>query len=378
MTEKAKPCKGVIKKIISAKTNKISYKMDKIKFALTGCGRICPKHIESLKNIPDVSIVAVCDIIEEKAKRFASMLQVPYYTDYLKMIDAEDIDVVNILTPSGMHWKMAIEAMNRGKHVIVEKPMALKITHADKMIEAADKNGVRLFVVKQNRFNVAVIKAREAFEKNRFGKLVLGTVRVRWSRDQSYYNQDSWRGTWENDGGALTNQASHHIDLLQWFFGEVESVMAMTATALVNIEAEDTGVAVLRFKSGALGVIEATTATRPKDLEGSLSVLGENGTVEIGGFAVNKIKTWNFKNETAEDRDIISKYGENPPNVYGFGHEAYFRHVTGSLKTGKSALVEGLEGRKSLEIINAIYESAFTGKQVFIHNQFSNSPLGGI
>lgn len=351
--------------------------MKKVKFALVGCGRISSKHVDSLQKISDASIVAVCDIIEERAKKIAEKLQVPFYTDYLKMIDNKEIDVVTILTPSGMHWEMAIAAMNKGKHVIVEKPMALKMVHADKMIETADRNSVRLFVVKQNRFNVAIVKAREALEKGRFGKMVLGTVRVRWSRNQSYYNHDSWRGTWQNDGGALTNQASHHIDLLQWFFGEVESVMAMTATALVKIEAEDTGIAILRFKSGALGVIEATTAIRPKDLEGSLSILGETGSVEIGGFAVNKIKTWNFVNEIEEDNDIVSKYGENPPNVYGFGHEAYLRHVVESLKTGKLALVEGSEGRKSLEIINAIYESAFTGKQVTLPCSFNNSPLGG-
>jgi len=346
------------------------------KFALIGCGRISYKHVESLRKIKNVEIVAVCDNRPEKALKYAKELNIPHYVDYREMLSKEDIDVVNVLTPSGMHWDIAIDVMNHGKHVVVEKPMALKLADADKMLEAADRNGVRLFVVKQNRFNSAVVKTREAFDANRFGKLVMGTVRVRWARNQAYYDQDSWRGTWAYDGGVFTNQASHHIDLLQWFLGDVESVMAMSRTALVNIETEDTGAAILRFTNGAIGIVEATTATRPKDLEGSLSILGEKGTVEIGGFAVNTIKVWNFTEPLESDQNIIAEYGENPPNIYGFGHEAYFRHVIESLETGKSALVDGFVGRKSIEIINAIYESIATGKQVFIHNQFKNSPLG--
>lgn len=350
--------------------------MNTYKFALIGCGRICYKHVESLKNIKNAEIVAVCDIIPEKAKKYGKELNIPFYLDYREMLKKEDIDIVSILTPSGTHPEIAIDVMNNRKNVIVEKPMALKIQDADLMIETADLNNVRLFVVKQNRFNSAILKARDAFLSGRFGKLVLGTVRVRWSRNQTYYDQDDWRGTWALDGGVLTNQASHHIDLLQWFFGNVESVMAMTSTALVDIETEDTGIAIIRFTNGALGIIEATTATRPKDLEGSLSILGEKGTVEIGGFAVNKIKVWNFVEEIDKDKKVIEEYGENPPNVYGFGHEAYLRDVFESLEKNKAALVEGFEGRKSIEIINAIYESARTGKKIYIHNQFRNSPLG--
>lgn len=346
------------------------------RFALLGCGRICYKHIESLKKISQADIVAVCDNKPERARKYGNELNVPYFLDYREMLRNENIDIVNILTPSGMHSDMAIECMDAGKHVIVEKPMALKVKDTDDMLRAADRNGVRLFVVKQNRFNAAVIKAREALTSNRFGKLVLGTVRVRWSRNQAYYDQDDWRGTWALDGGVFANQASHHIDLLQWFFGDVESVMAVTRTALVNIETEDTGVALLEFTNGAIGVIEATTATRPVDLEGSLSVLGEKGAVEIGGFAVNVIKTWNFSEPIDDDQKILAQYGENPPNVYGFGHEAYFRNVISSLETGKDAIVEGFEGKKSVEIINAIYESAAIGAKVYIHNQFRNSPLG--
>jgi UDP-N-acetyl-2-amino-2-deoxyglucuronate dehydrogenase len=350
--------------------------MKKLKFALIGCGRICYKHVESLKNIEDAEIVAVCDIVSERAKKYGEELSIPFYIDYRAMLQEEEIDIVSILTPSGTHPEIAIEVMNSKINVIVEKPMSLQINDADKMIEAADLNNVRLFVVKQNRFNSAVLKAREAYESGRFGKLVMGTVRVRWARNQTYYDQDEWRGTWALDGGVLTNQASHHIDLLQWFFGDVESVMAMTKTALVDIETEDTGIALIRFTSGALGVVEATTATRPKNLEGSLSVLGEKGTVVIGGFAVNKVDVWNFTEEHISDKKVVEEFGEAPPNVYGYGHEAYLRDVFHSLQNNEAALVEGFEGKKSIQIINAIYESAKTGKKVYIHNQFQNSPLG--
>lgn len=276
----------------------------------------------------------------------------------------KDIDAVALLTPSGMRSEHVAACAKAGKHVLVEKPMALRLQDADDMIRACDEAGVKLFVVKQNRFNVPVLKAREALEAGRFGKLVLGTVRVRWCREQAYYDQDSWRGTWAYDGGVLTNQASHFIDLLEWFFGDVISVHARAITALVRIEAEDTAVATLKFKNGALGIIEATTATRPADLEGSLSILGEKGVVEIAGVAVNEIRIWRFVDELASDKDVIEKFSVNPPNVYGFGHQAYYQHVVDCLSNQRSALVDGLEGRKSLELISALYESIETGQEV--------------
>jgi UDP-N-acetyl-2-amino-2-deoxyglucuronate dehydrogenase len=208
------------------------------------------------------------------------------------------------------------------------------------------------------------VKLREALDAGRFGKLVLGTVRVRWCRRQEYYDQDPWRGTWALDGGVLSNQASHHIDLLEWFMGEVQSVYAKATTALVDIETEDTAVVVLKFRSGALGVIEATTATRPVDLEGSISVLGERGTVEVGGFAVNEMKVWRFEQPLPEDEQVLSRFSVNPPNVYGFGHQAYYQHVVNCIRHEQPQLVDGLEGRRSLELISAIYESIETGREV--------------
>jgi predicted dehydrogenase len=253
--------------------------------------------------------------------------------------------------------------------------MALTLDDADSMIRACDENGIRLFVVKQNRYNLPVQQLKKALDDNRFGKLVLGTVRVRWCRPQEYYDQDSWRGTWKYDGGVLTNQASHHIDLLEWCMGDVESVFAKSVTALVDIEAEDTAVVTLKFQNGALGIIEATTAVRPKDLEGSISIMGETGSVEIGGFAVNEIKHWNFK-DTIQSDNNINDFSVNPPNIYGFGHKAYYEHVVDCISNDKKALVDGLVGRKSLELINAIYESIETGKEVFLRFKPTKCKLG--
>ena len=339
-------------------------------FALLGCGRIAPKHVEALTTgvVKGARLVAVCDENPQRAEAIATAQNVPAFTDRFAMMKAmgDQIDVVSILTPSGLHAQHTVDMAKFGKHIVVEKPMSLTLGDADRMVSACDAAGVRLFVVKQNRYNTPVKKMREALDAGRFGKLILGTVRVRWCRTQAYYDQDAWRGTWAYDGGVFANQASHHVDLLQWMMGEVESVFAKTSTALANIETEDTGVVILRFKSGALGIIEATTATRPRDLEGSISVLGSTGTVEIGGFAVNEMKTWNFSTPEAEDDEVLAKYRTNPPNVYGFGHFEYLNQVVQSIRNKRSGLVDGLEGRKSLELIAAIYESVETGREVFL------------
>jgi len=351
---------------------------NKYRFALVGCGRISKKHLEAIEASENAELAAVCDIDLKRAESVGLKYGVPHYDSYDEMLKNESVDIVNILTPSGLHAAQTIDIVKKyRKHVICEKPMALKLEDADKMIQACDESGVKLFIVKQNRFNIPVQKAREALEAGKFGKMVLGTVRVRWCRDQAYYDNDAWRGTWALDGGVISNQASHHIDLLEWMLGEPVSVMAKTATFLANIEVDDTCVAIIKFKNGALGVVEATTATRPKDLEGSLSLLGEKGSVVIGGFAVNRMETWNFSDETeSESREILKKYAETPPNVYGFGHQRYLEHVIDSLSNNRRALVDGLEGRKSLELINAMYESAETGKEVFLRFEPKRSRLG--
>ena len=357
--------------------------MNKLKFALIGCGRISKKHIEVLtKHLTDkAELVAVSDPQGNRAEKVGKKIGIPFYKSYDDMFSEHpEIDVVNILTESGNHAKHTIDIVKKfKKHVVVEKPMALTLEDADEMIRTCDEAGIKLFVVKQNRYNLPVMKLREVLEKGKFGKLVMGSVRVRWCRPQAYYNQDEWRGTWAMDGGVFTNQASHHVDLLEWMLGEPVSVFAKSQTALVDIETEDTGVAIITFKNGAIGVVEATTATRPKDLEGSLSILGEKGSVVIEGFAVNEMKTWNFEGQDEEKREkILKNYNEKPNNVYGFGHIHYLDNVCESLLNNKKALVDGLEGRKSLELINAIYESIETGREVSLRFQPNKCKLGRI
>lgn len=346
--------------------------------SLVGCGRIAQRHAELLGSgaIGGAGLAAVCDLDPGKARLLGERHGVPWFTDAHEMMTSIDCDVVSVLTDSGSHGRVCVDLAPYGRHLIVEKPMALTLDDADEMIKACDANDIRLFVVKQNRFNLPIRKTREALESGRFGKIVMGTVRVRWCRTQEYYDQAEWRGRWATDGGVLSNQASHHVDVLEWMLGDVVSVFAMGRTALVDIEAEDTAVVLLRFKSGALGVIEATTATRPTDLEGSLSILGEGGSVEVGGFALNELKTWQFVEPRDGDDAIISEFSVNPPDVYGFGHRSYYEHVVDCLRHEKAQLVDGLEGRKSLELITAIYESIESGREVRVSFQPTYSRLG--
>ena len=354
--------------------------VDKLGFALVGCGRIAQRYsdIFASDSLPKGRLIAVCDRDMGRADKLASRHKVKAYSDFRKMMEihSKEIDVVCVLTESGYHATHSVELANFGKHLIVEKPMALTLEDADKMIAACDRAGIKLFIVKQNRYNLPVRKLREALDAGRFGKLVMGTTRVRWCRPQAYYDQDKWRGTWALDGGVFANQASHHIDLLQWLLGRPASVFAQGRAALAKIETEDTGAAIITFENGAIGVAEATTATRPADLEGSISLLGEKGSVEIGGFAANRIKTWKFEQPAPGDQEIVEKFHENPPNVYGFGHIAYLNHVVDAVMDSTPSLVDGLEGRKSLELVTAIYESMATGQPVTIGFGQRRSLLG--
>jgi len=349
-----------------------------LNFALIGCGRIAKRHSELLGNnqIKNARLVAVCDVVPQKAKVMAEQFKVKNYTNMNEMMEKENIDVVSVLTESGNHAQHVINLAKYGKHIIVEKPMALSIDDADDMIMACQKNNCRLFVVKQNRFNVPVMKLREALDAGRFGKLFMGTVRVRWCRKKDYYTHDGWRGTWALDGGVMANQASHHVDLLEWMMGKVDSVYAKGIKASAEIEAEDTAAVILKFRNGGLGIVEATTAVRPMDLEGSLSIMGEKGTVEIGGFAVNKLVHWKFEDHQKGDDDVFEKFSVNPPDVYGFGHHAYYQHVVDCIINKKEQLVDGLEGRKSVEIISAIYESMETRKEIFLRFRPEHCKLG--
>ncbi len=346
-----------------------------MKFAIVGCGAISKKHVESLKRIMEAEIVAACDINEESARNLAEAVNIPFYTDYHLMATSEDIDIFVILTPSGTHASVILNLVRYGKHFIIEKPLSLKLSDADEIIKSCDMRGCKLFVVQQNRFNPPIAKLKEALDAERFGKIVLATVRVRWCRRQGYYDEKKWRGTWAYDGGVLSNQANHHIDMLTWLIGDVDSVKAMGTTRLANIEAEDTAVAILKFHNGALGIIEATTAARPKDLEGSVSVLGEKASVEIGGFFMNELKTWNFEDSIPEDKDIFDKY-DRTPAVFAWNHTEYYKDVIRCIETGRKGLVDGLEGRRSLELISAIYESIETGTEVSLRFVPKHTRLG--
>lgn len=307
----------------------------------------------------------MADSDRSKAQAYARKHGGRPYTDLASMIAAESPDLLAVCTPSGAHAEGVLAASRSGvRNIVVEKPMALRLPDADGMIAACEESRSRLFVVKQNRYNLPIQKLREALREGRFGKLVLGAVRVRWCRRQDYYDQAPWRGTWAMDGGVFSNQASHHVDMLVSMMGGVVSVKAMAATRLVSIEAEDTGLALLRFTNGALGVIEATTAARPVDLEGSISILGEKGTVEVGGFAMNEMTVWKFADETPGDRRVLERCRTNPPDVYGFGHHEYYRDVFRAIAKDEPPFVDGLEGRRSLEVITAIYESIESGREV--------------
>ena len=331
--------------------------------AFVGCGRISTNHFEAIARIEGLSLAAVCDVIEERARGAGEKCGVPWFTSYEKMLAETPCEVVAIATPSGMHPAHGILAARAGKHVVCEKPMAITLESADDLVHACDSAGVQLFVVKQNRLNATVQLLKRAIDKGRFGRLYLANATVRWSRPQEYYDQAPWRGTWEFDGGAIMNQASHYVDLIQWLVGPVESVIAKTATLARRIEAEDSGAAVMRFRNGAIGVLEVTMLTFPKNLEGSFTLLGEKGTVKLGGTAVNRIDQWQFADYDDDDK-LVEAANTSPPSVYGFGHEPWYRNVLSVLRGEAVADTDGRGGRKSLELILGIYESAKTGREV--------------
>jgi UDP-N-acetyl-2-amino-2-deoxyglucuronate dehydrogenase len=333
------------------------------KIALVGCGRIAKNHFDAIAKVDGLALSAVCDTFEERARDAGEQWGVPWFTVYDEMLRQSECDAVAIATPSGLHPAHGIKAAQAGKHVISEKPMAISLLAADQLVQACDDAGVRLFVVKQNRLNPAIQLVRRAVDRGRFGRIYMANATVRWARPQEYYDQAPWRGTWEFDGGAFMNQASHYVDLIQWLVGPVASVMAKTATLARRIEAEDSGAAVLKFRNGALGVLEVTMLTHPRNLEGSITLIGETGTVKIGGTAVNRVEHWQFA-EYDDDDGLIEQATTNPPNVYGFGHEGYYRNVLAVLRGEATPDTDGRSGRKSLELILGIYESARTGKTV--------------
>ncbi len=342
-----------------------------LRVAIVGCGRIAKNHVGPLAEVPGLSLVAVCDLQRERAEALARPAQVPAYTNYHEMLARERVDVVSILTPSGMHPDHAVDIMERYRtHVVIEKPMALAFDDIARIRETAARAGVKVFPVYQNRYNKAVQRVRHDLVSGALGKPVLGTVRVRWSRGAAYYARDPWRGTWAMDGGALTNQGIHYIDLLQYLMGDIEAVTALTATRLVDIEVEDTAVATVRFANGALGVIEVTTAARPRDFEASISVLAENGAAVLTGIAANQLETYTL------DPEARAASSEEFPDAYGFGHWPFFRDVVADLGGGSPHPVSMDEGTRAIRLLNAIYRSAEDRREVRLDEGAVSRRLG--
>ena len=340
--------------------------MKKISCSIIGCGRISRRHIDViLKSLQKkFKIISVCDIDKSKAEATGKMISVPYFNNMKEMINHQIADIACILTESGNHPSHIVYLSKYYKNIIVEKPLSLNIKGAKQAIHACKKNKCRLFVVKQNRFNPAIVQLKNAIVSKRFKKIFLVTTRVRWTRKQNYYDQAKWRGTKKLDVNVIANQASHHIDLLLWLNGEVKSVFAYSKKSLAKIEMDDTVIAILKFKNNSLGCIEATTATRPEDLEGSITVLGEGGSVEIAGFAVNKIKTWKFLNNKTSDKKILLEYNENPPNVYGYGHIKFYENIYKSINNKRISSIDGNEGMKSVILLEAINKSLDLKKEI--------------
>lgn len=340
-----------------------------MKYALIGCGRISPNHIAAAQK-NNLEFTALCDVVkhnmEEKIAKFELSKNIPQYTDYKELLEKEKPDLIAIATESGKHSQIALDCIEAGVNIIIEKPIALSLSDADRIIEKAKAKGVKVCACHQNRFNKSILKIREAVEKERFGKMFYGTAHIRWNRGYDYYSRAKWRGTWEQDGGALMNQCIHDIDLLRWMMGdEIEEVVGMTDRLKHDfIEAEDLGIALIRFKNGSYGIVEGTTNIYPKNLEETLYIFGEKGTVKAGGEAVNIIEEWRFSDYLDDPEEVKKECHEQPPNVYGFGHSKLYADVVDAIENDRPPYVDGEAGRRALELVLAIYLSASTGSSV--------------
>jgi UDP-N-acetyl-2-amino-2-deoxyglucuronate dehydrogenase len=335
-----------------------------IRFAVVGCGRISIQHFEALRaHAEHAALVAVCDSDDVALQTAARSTGAKGYRSLRDLLANSDCDAVALCTPSGLHPWQAIQVAQSGRHVITEKPMATRWSDGLEMVRKCDEAGVRLFVVKQNRRNSTLQLVKRAIEKERFGRIYMVTINVFWQRPQEYFDSAKWRGTWEFDGGALMNQASHYVDLVDWLIGPVESVQAYTATLARNIQVEDTATVAVRWRSGALGSVNVTMLTYPRNFEGSITIIGEKGTVRIGGVAVNQIQHWEFAQGDPDD-DSVTSASYQTSSVYGFGHPLYYENVVSTLRGEGEAETDGREGLRSLEILIASYMSARDGRRV--------------
>jgi predicted dehydrogenase len=340
-----------------------------IKYALIGCGRIAPNHVVAARE-NNLEIVALCDMVERNAQMLGRKFDLPgevhIYTDYRVMLEKESPDLVAIATESGSHARIALDCIEAGSNLIIEKPIALSIWEAELIIQHARERGVRVCACHQNRFNRSIQKIRQALDKERFGKLFYGAAHVRWNRDYEYYSRAKWRGTWENDGGALMNQCIHNIDLLRWMMGDnITEVVGMTDRLNHEyIEGEDMGIALIRFANGSYGIVEGTTDIYPQNLEETLYIFGAKGTVKAGGRSVNIIEEWRFADLLDDADEIKIRYSENPPNVYGYGHIPLYRDVIDAVQNNREPYISAEAGKRALELVLAIYKSAAEGRSV--------------
>lgn len=356
---------------------------ERLRFGIIGCGRIAPFHLEALQRIPDAQVVAVADVRRERARALAAQADaaggeavmgglshepghpVKVYTDYQKLLADPEVDAVCICTPSGLHPEMGVAAAQAGKHIVVEKPMSLTLAGADQLIAAASAYHVKLAVSFQNRFNPTIVRLRQALVAGRFGRLSHGVAAIRWRRTPEYYASDAWRGTWALDGGALFNQSIHDIDLLRWMMGPASRVQAVIARRYRPLEAEDVAVAALQFQSGALGGIEAATTVEPQDLEETLSIFGDRGTVIVGGLALNQIRAWRFADAApGEEQQVQQETAQAIRSVYGLGHLPLLADFCQAIREDRSPAVDGVQGRHAIELVLAVYRAAETGQAV--------------
>ena len=356
--------------------------MAKLRIAVIGCGRIAHKsHSKAIiENSDVIECIAACDLIEDKARNFAQLIEnaglaaPEVSTDHREILKRSDIDAVVIATESGKHYRLTMETLEAGKHVLVEKPMALSTKHMDEMIELSRRKNLKLGVCFQNRFNPPVQELKKKIDSGAFGRIFYGVIQVRWNRNEDYYKMAPWRGTWEMDGGVLMNQSTHGIDLLQWMLGgEVEEIYGTIANFNhPYIEAEDFGAAILKFKNGAIGIIEATSTVYPKNLEEKLSIFGEHGTVVIGGLAVNRIETWRFPGENTHPFMNLP----DPETVYGHGHIPLYKDFYEAIANDRDPYIPGEEGRKAVNIVLGIYKSWHEKAPVKMPFEFSTKALG--
>ncbi len=340
-----------------------------MKYVLIGCGRISPNHIMAARN-NGLAIAAICDTdpscMKDKILKFKLDVSTKCYTDYREMIEAEKPELAAICTESGKHAEIALYCIEHDCNCIIEKPIALSIADADAIIAASIRHHVKVSACHQNRFNKSVQIIREAIDMNRFGRLFYGTAHIRWCRDHEYYDRATWRGTWEQDGGALMNQCIHNIDLLRWMMGnEIDEVVGMTdRLGHEYIEAEDMGIALIKFRNGSYGIVEGTTDIYPENLEETLYIFGEKGTVKAGGNSVNVIEEWRFSDLLDDPEEVKARFHENPPNVYGYGHTPLYADVINAIRQDRQPYVNAMEGKRALELVLAIYKSAAEGCKI--------------